>query len=363
MSDAQSFVFELPGSLSLRRNAVVSDARMYSLVNGQFSGHPVKVIRHGIRATNNTLKAGEGSGETSTTVAADDVRNLQEIDSAKLDPDATGLVVEFSFALTDLSQAISGISPDKDQLKDPQYVELFRKSVMDFIGRARSGAGFEEVCNRIARNVLNARWLWRNRLIASSVRTCVHQGDELVCERESLEVPLREFSGYDAQENKLGRILADQLSGRSLKPLIISAFVETLGHGAIEVYPSQNYIPGARDDDSLPSRSLYVLNKPLSRQEAGPRIVGEAAMRDQKIWNALRTIDTWYEDGANVTPIAVEPLGASLSELRFFRSKDKTAFSLLERLNELDPTSPDGMFMLAALIRGGVYTRPKTKKK
>ena len=50
------------------------------------------------------------------------------------------------------------------------------------------------------------------------------------------------------------------------------------------------------------------------------RTMGHAALRDQKIGNALRTIDTWYprytEHGR---PLPVEPNGASLEAQEFFR--------------------------------------------
>ena len=359
-------IFELPSSLSLKRNIVISDARMYSLVKGEYADHPVTVIRHGIRGTNNTLKGSdsteEGSGEISTTVEPDDVRNLQEIDSAKLDPNSTGLVVEFSFAMTGLIDAISSINPNKEQTKNPSYVDAFRESILGFMERAKQSEGITEVCNRIARNVMNGRWLWRNRLIGEAVTVTATNQGKLIAEANALALSLRDFAGFTEAEQALGAVLADQLRGKGGSAITVTAKVQTLGHGAIEVYPSQNYIPDARDDDKLPSRSLYVLNKAPYNQEV-PKIIGEAAIRDQKLWNALRTIDTWYETGEDVRPIAVEPMGANLTDLRFYRTKAKSAFKLLERLNELDPSAEDGMFMIAAFIRGGVYTTPKKSQK
>ena len=76
--------------------------------------------------------------------------------------------------------------------------------------------------------------------------------------------------------------------------------------------------------------------------------MGHAALRDQKIGNALRTIDTWYPPGA------VRPAAATWNWRRqprsqeFFRDKEtSTAFEFARRLNTLDPASPDGMFMIA----------------
>ena len=93
---------------------------------------------------------------------------------------------------------------------------------------------------------------------------------------------------------------------------------------------------------------------------ASTRTMGHAALRDQKISNALRTIDTWYPAYAEYgRPLPVEPNGASLEAQEFFRDKKTSAFEFARRLNTLDPTSPDGMFMIASLIRGGVFSGGK----
>lgn len=345
--------FELPSSLALQRIAVISDARMYSEVEGEYQAFPVEVIRHGIRGTQNVFKGGAGSGEVSTTVEDDDVRNLQVVDSAKLHPKAQRLVVEYSFAFMDLAFSIASISPDKGT--DEQYLAQFKGSIDHFIERSKSSAGLVEVCNRFARNLLNGRWLWRNRLIASNIVIDVSSEESPVAQANAFDIPLKEFSNYSPDELALGTVLAEQLRGNNLKPLKVRATLDLLGTGAIEVYPSQNYIDDEKARKEL-SRSLYVYNKPRTQDKAGPILMGFAAIRDQKIGNALRTIDTWYDEEP-CEPIAVEPLGANLKALKFFRQRSKSAFSMMQRLNEIDPASPEGMFMIASFLRGGVFTR------
>ena len=56
---------------------------------------------------------------------------------------------------------------------------------------------------------------------------------------------------------------------------------------------------------------------------------------------------------------AVPSNGASLEAQEFFRDKKTSAFEFARRLNTLDPASPDGMFMIASLIRGGVFSGGK----
>lgn len=91
--------------------------------------------------------------------------------------------------------------------------------------------------------------------------------------------------------------------------------------------------------------------------------MGTAALRDQKVANAIRTIDTWYPDYEQngCKPIPVEPNGASLEAQRFFREigdkKNKSsAFDIIKELNITDPNSPQGMFFIACLVRGGVFS-------
>ena len=53
----------------------------------------------------------------------------------------------------------------------------------------------------------------------------------------------------------------------------------------------------------------------------------------------------------------MEPNGASLDAQEFFRNKgDASGFKLMLRVSELDPMTPDGLFLLACIIRGGVFS-------
>jgi CRISPR-associated protein Csy3 len=129
-------------------------------------------------------------------------------------------------------------------------------------------------------------------------------------------------------------------------------------NGGVEVFPSQNYL---EDKPKGFSRSLYQLTPKKPDHKANDnQYLGQAALRDQKIGNALRTIDTWYPlfKENDEKPIAVEPNGANLEGQIFYRvGKDKvSAFDILKEIDELDPNSEKGMFLIACLIRGGVYS-------
>lgn len=80
-------------------------------------------------------------------------------------------------------------------------------------------------------------------------------------------------------------------------------------------------------------------------------------MHSQKVSNAIRTIDDWYPDAE--FPIAVEPYGAVTTLGTAFRQpKQKQDFySLFDGwvLKDEVPTSEQQHYVMAVLIRGGVF--------
>lgn len=349
---------KLPGVLSFQRGLVISDGLFYNEKAGEYEGYPVHVIRHGIRGTQNINKPGDGDTNVAAETKRQEVSNIQTTDSAKLDADADALVVRFSLRFLDLQNALFACAPGaKDS--DSEIAAL-KDSINSFIQRAKTGEGLMEVARRFARNIANARWLWRTRVIASAVTVTVSAEGSRVAEFNALKVPLNHFGNYDDGERAVAEKIAAGLRGEQTAMLDVVGRIEFGGRGAIEVFPSQNYIDwGSAGKPSGFARSLYCLGTAERVDHTvGMRRMGQAALRDQKISNALRTIDTWYpEFEAFGRPIAVEPNGANLEAQRFFRNAKKvSAFDLVKRLNQLDPDTDDGMFVIASLIRGGVYS-------
>lgn len=346
---------KLPGVLSFRRGHIVSDAEMFSLLEDG-TEEPIPVIRHGVRATQNV---NDGKGNDSQKVAAGgdrEVSNIQTTETAKLNADANALVIRFSLAMLDMSQCIDAVMAKGDRPLAAQT----RSLVQGFIDRAKGSNGLVEVCARMARNIGNARWTWRNRALASSIEVVVRTTDgKAVASFDALAIPLNTFGEYSVAEMDLAHELARQMRGESVAGLEVTATLHMRAGGGVEVFPSQNYV---EDKPKGFARPLYKLGRPTYQRSASAtefedtRVTGVAAMRDQKVWNAIRTFDTWYPDYEDVrVPIPVEPLGASLAQQEFFRKGKSSSFSLLKRLGEIDPDQPDGMFCIAALERGGVY--------
>lgn len=334
-----------PPVFSFQRGALVTDGAFFNLIDGRFEDHPLQVIRHGIRGVISVADS------DNTAKGADrPVNNIQQTESAKTDDRAEALVARFGLRMLDLRHALHACAA-----KDVKRTNEVRASVNSFVERARSSKGLEEVSNRIARNVANGSWLWRNRVQASELTVEVHKNGVLILSFDGLATPMNHFDGFSSDELALGKILADGLRGDTTASLEVRAIVKFGLRGALEVYASQAFIEKVTGF----SRALYKIN--LSQEAHDPtaavRIMGQAALRDQKISNRLRTIDTWYDDYALVgKPIPIEPNGANLEFMQFFRSSKQSgsAFDLFARLNSIDPDSNEGMYCIGVLIRGGV---------
>ena len=111
-----------------------------------------------------------------------------------------------------------------------------------------------------------------------------------------------------------------------------------------EVFPSQELI--LDKGQSKKSKTLYVVD-------------GVAGMHSQKIGNAIRSIDTWYEGSEEQGPIAVEPYGSVTTQGKAYRQpKQKMDFyTLLDNwlLKDQVPPVEQQHFVMAVLVRGGVF--------
>lgn len=359
-----STVFKkLPGVVSFQRGLLVSDA-VFDNVFANAPTQPVWVVRHGIRGTQNINTASRGADkDTAKSATRQEVSNIQTTDTAKLHEHATGLQVRFEIRMLNLQNSLFACAPSKDDAED--VVHQFRQSVQTFIDKAQKSQGLQEVACRYARNILNGRWLWRNRTLAKSIKVTVRaENDVLAQDCDALSLPLFEFGDYRDAEKAVAAALVKGLQGDSQASLSVVATLDLGVQGAVEVFPSQNYV---EDKPKGFARPLYAVGEAdaWSKNNQGihfeaTRIMGHAALRDQKIGNALRTIDTWFEQyPTHGRPIPVEPNGASLDAQVFFRNKKTSAFEYAKSLNTLDPNSPEGMFMIASLIRGGVYSGGK----
>jgi CRISPR-associated protein Csy3 len=205
--------------------------------------------------------------------------------------------------------------------------------------------------SRYAYNLANGRFLWRNRVGAEQVEVHVRRVQDGEATStwtfDSLSLSLRHFEPAEDARNALDELadcIVQGLAGEQHTLLEVIAFAR-MGAGQ-EVFPSQELILDRGRGDK--SKTLYQID-------------GVAGTHSQKLGNALRTIDTWYpmEEGEDLGPIAVEPYGSVTTQGKAYRQpKQKVDFySLLDNwiLKDKVPSQTDQHFVMATLIRGGVF--------
>lgn len=345
---------KLPGVLSFQRCLLVTDGLFYNeMKDGSVSR--LWVVRHGIRGTQNINKSGKDGQSVSASAKRQEISNIQTTDSAKLAPEAVKLQVCFKLRGINLDDALFACAPgQKDSMEE---LNAFKNSLKKFITQGKECGALDNLACRYVRNITNGRFLWRNRTIASTVNIDIELPDHTKKTFDALKTSFNNFDNFSPDEKSVASVLADGWKGEQRhNKLSVVAHVDLGVGGAVEVFPSQNYLENKERGFARP---LYCVgNAPDNQDQHNVRIMGQAALRDQKIGNALRTIDTWYPDyGKRGFPLPVEPNGASLDAQEFFRNKgEASGFQLMLDVNKLDPKTSDGLFLLACIIRGGVFS-------
>jgi CRISPR-associated protein Csy3 len=261
--------------------------------------------------------------------------NLQTVDVAALPADADTLKVNFTLR-------VLGGTGTPSACNEEGYRDKLLSTVQSYV----DSHGFGELAIRYASNLANGRFLWRNRMGAEQVEVTVSRlvkgRAESVWTFDSLSQSLRGFDARTGDVQALAELIAKGLAGQQHVLLQVTAFVR-IGAGQ-EVFPSQELILNRGRGDK--SKTLYEVGN-------------VAAIHSQKIGNAIRTIDTWYEGADEMGPIAVEPYGSVTTQGKAYRQpKQKMDFySLLDGwiLKDEVPPSEQQHFVIATLIRGGVF--------
>lgn len=265
--------------------------------------------------------------------------NPQTVDVAALPHDADTLAVHFTL------RVLAGAGKPS-ACNNVDYQAKLKQTV----GSYASEHGFSELAHRYACNLANGRFLWRNRLKADEIEVVVSQTKAGAVEKQwtfdALKHSLRNFEGTEATR-ELSACIAAALAGEDYLLLDVVAFAR-IGAGQ-EIFPSQELILDRTRGEK--SKTLYCIGDDRN-----------AAIHSQKLGNALRTIDTWYPEPANGTdlgPIAVEPYGSVTTQGAAYRQpKQKVDFyNLLDNwlLKDTKPSTENQHFVMATLIRGGVF--------
>ena len=297
---------------------------------------PITVREKSVRGTiSNRLKTKDQ--DPAKLNAAIENPNLQTVDVAALPASADTLKASFSL------RVLSGAGTP-NACNNADYQTKLLATVRGYV----ESAGFGELASRYAYNLANGRFLWRNRVGAEQVEVQVQHIVNGAATKtwtfDGLSLSLRDFEAPSAAATlkELGDVIAAGLTGTSHVLLQVTAFAR-LGAGQ-EVYPSQELILDKAGTGK--SKTLYVVN-------------GVAGIHSQKLGNAIRTIDTWHPEVAEVGPIAVEPYGSITTLGKACRKPgDKIDFyNLLDNwlLKDKVPPLEQQHFVMATLIRGGVF--------
>ncbi len=309
----------------------------------QDNGHqwpPINIREKSVRGTiSNRLKTKDQ--DPAKLDASIENPNLQTVDVATLPNDADTLRVRFTLK-------VLGGAGTPSACNNSDYQEKLKVTVDGYAEKN----GFAELARRYAYNIANGRFLWRNRLGAEQVVVMANLTKEGVTS-ESWSFNALDFSlrGFDVPENAtedfsaLASVIEKGLQGNRYILLEIIAYAR-VGDGQ-EVYPSQELIlDSGNSKKGQKSKTLY-------------KIGDVAGMHSQKIGNALRTIDTWYDDMDGIGPIAVEPYGSVTSQGKAYRQpKQKIDFyNLLDGwvLKDKEPEVSNQHYVMAILVRGGVF--------
>lgn len=324
--------------LAFERKLSNSDALMYA---GSWSNRAASSDWQAIEVTEKDIR-GTISNRQKNAIQSDPAKldaevqkaNLQRVDVAALPFDSDTLKVAFSLrVLGDLSLPSA--------CNDQDYQAALKATIDGYI----EADGFKALALRYATNLANGRFLWRNRVGAEAIEVRVkHIEDQQIVNEwvfDGYSFDLRSFESDNADLTALSDVVRLGLLSEKYAFLKIEAFVR-LGEGQ-EIFPSQELI---LDDKQTKSKTLY-------------RVSNVAAMHSQKIGNALRTVDNWYEQAEEYGPISVEPFGSVTNRGKAFRQpKQKQDFyTLFDNwvLKGEAPAIEQQHYVMANLIRGGVF--------
>ena len=324
--------------LAFERNLDISDA-VFSQYNSE-SANPqpavVAVRTKSVRGTISNRLKNAATLDTAKLDAEIQKPNLQTVDVAMLDSANNMLQVNFTCKVIPFDGTPSVCN-------NLAYQDKMKAVVTDYLQEH----GVAELAHRYASNILNGRWLWRNRVgsecIAITVSCQINGETQTVKVDDARNLSLQNFDNRQEQLQTVAEWIASGLRGDAFIMMQVEARAH-VGYGQ-EVYPSQELV---LDTGKTKSKELYVVNE-TTRQ---------AGMHSQKISNAIRTIDTWYDADVNM-PIAIEPYGAVTTLGTAFRqtSKKMDFYSLFDNwvLKDQKPATEQQHYVMAVLVRGGVF--------
>ncbi|ATQ85941.1 type I-F CRISPR-associated protein Csy3 [Moraxella osloensis] len=322
--------------LAFERVLDISDASFWQKdsQNADSQASIVTVQEKSVRGTISNRLKNAVANDPAKLDAETQKANLQRVDSSSLDESNDTLIAKFTCK-------VLPFTGKPNVCNDQDYQQALLAVVADY----QQSQGVSELAKRYATNIVNARWLWRNRVGAEKITVTVRFNQQTLT-FNAKDFALNAFNADDKNLAQLAQWIEQGLTGQAFVILSIEAQAH-VGYGQ-EVYPSQELI---LDTGSKKSKVLYRVGD-ITKNHAG--------MHSQKVSNAIRTIDTWYpEYEDNHFPIAIEPYGAVTTLGKAFRQpkQGKDFYNLFDKwvLKGEKPEVSQQHYVMGVLIRGGVF--------
>lgn len=322
--------------LAFERVLDISDASFWQKdsENADSQASIVTVQEKSVRGTISNRLKNAVANDPAKLDAETQKANLQRVDSSSLDESNDTLIAKFTCK-------VLPFTGKPNVCNDQDYQQALLAVVADY----QQSQGISELAKRYATNIVNARWLWRNRVGAEKITVTVRFNQQTLT-FNAKDFALNAFNADDKNLAQLAQWIEQGLTGQAFVILSIEAQAH-VGYGQ-EVYPSQELI---LDTGSKKSKVLYRVGD-ITKNHAG--------MHSQKVSNAIRTIDTWYpEYEDNHFPIAIEPYGAVTTLGKAFRQpkQGKDFYNLFDKwvLKGEKPEVSQQHYVMGVLIRGGVF--------
>jgi CRISPR-associated protein Csy3 len=329
--------------LAFEKKLVPSDGYMFGTTweMRKENASALKLIEKSVRGTISNRLSKPLQSDPAKLDAEVEKPNLQTVDSCALGPDQDTLKLQFTL------KVLSGVE-NPSACNNAAFNKTYREAAKAYI----EAEGFRELARRYATNIANARFLWRNRVGAEKIEVKVkvlNKDEKQQWTFDASQIGTRSFDHDISEIDSLAEKIAAALSGQTPVLLLEVTAYAQVGKSQ-EVYPSEELVldKGSDKRKGRKSKILYHID-------------GTAGMHSQKIGNALRTIDTWYQEfeTADIGPIAVEPYGAVTNLGKAYRTPKAgidfyTLFDKFARGYALG-SKEEEHYVMATLVRGGVF--------
>ena len=369
----------LGNTLAYRRALEIGDASLFSLSNDGKATAIVPFI-HGMR----TLKSFDTSKTSSEAHKGngDDVGNLSVVEMAKLNSNDEILLIKFSTSILPIH-----ISPEVTE--SYELKKVFEEKNKELVN---DDEVMQYIAECYAYKIANASWTWRNRDSASEIKvSVVINKDKEILVEHAKKMPLHPILTSfqkemgETEEPKhfylkdikdLAEAIKNTLQGKN-GILTLDIQAELKMNAGATVYPSQLFEPvGGKIGKSPLGKKLFTVAfniqgvKSINDSDFTKSIrytndKVQVGITAEKINNALRKFDL-VSDGENKTIISFDPNGGDISSGKAFRGAKNNLITLYKKfLNSdmEDMSFEDKVFIVANLIRGGLFQEASDKNK